>query len=57
MRQLQGNRCQDFFLQPQRRRLIVFGFAALVLVSLGGSPLQGQSTPFGISRPSFPIAG
>lgn len=66
MRGLGGNRCQNFFLQPRRRLLIVLGFVGLLLLLLCGgrpspvcfaAPTPAQGGSFSISSPSFSSGG
>lgn len=57
MRGLRENRCQNFFAQPRRRPVMVFGFVTLLLLLVCGAPLRAQSTAFSVSSPSFSNGG
>jgi Raf kinase inhibitor-like YbhB/YbcL family protein len=66
MHWLSGNCCQHFFFRQRRRALVVFGFAAILLLlpctgrqtamSYPAHP-QAQSAGLSISSPSFPNGG
>jgi Raf kinase inhibitor-like YbhB/YbcL family protein len=65
MRGLRRNRCQNFFVQPRQRPVLVPQLAFLLFLLCTGrlstlsfvAPLEAQSAPLSISSPSFPNGG